>query len=94
MGEVSNWVIKQVNLNNEVWLLIPARTDTKYFRRLVDEFGEKMAIIFITGRLKYNDQGSAPFPTMLIIIKDTIKQPQSFTVMSQEELINDLKLYL
>lgn len=94
MGEVSKWVIKQAKLLNEVWLLIPARTDTKYFRELVDELGEKMAIIFITGRLKYNDAGSAPFPTMLVIIKDQIKYSQTFTVMSQEELINDLKFYL
>ena len=92
MGEVSNWVIQQARLKNEIYLLIPARTDTKYFRKLVDELGDHMKIIFITGRLKYNDSGTAPFPTMLIIIKDDIKASQTFEVMTQEEIIDKLSL--
>ena len=48
---------------NEVILLIPARTDTKYFRKLVD-YG--VNIYFITGRLHFNDSNSAPFPSCYI----------------------------
>ena len=47
----------------EVILLIPARTDTKYFRKLVD-YG--CNITFITGRLHFNNSNSAPFPSCLI----------------------------
>ena len=45
------------------FLLIPARTDTKYFREMVD-YGCDIA--FITGRLHFNDSNSAPFPSCLI----------------------------
>lgn len=46
-----------------VILLIPARTDTKYFRNLVD-YGCR--IEFITGRLHFNNSNSAPFPSCYI----------------------------
>lgn len=49
----------------EVILLIPARTDTKYFRKLVD-YG--CDIVFITGRLHFNNSNSAPFPSCLIYL--------------------------
>jgi len=47
----------------EVILLIPARTDTKYFRKLVN-YG--CDIVFITGRLHFNNSNSAPFPSCYI----------------------------
>ncbi len=47
----------------EIILLIPARTDTKYFRKLV-EYG--CNIVFITGRLHFNNSNSAPFPSCYI----------------------------
>lgn len=54
----------------KVILLIPARTDTKYFRKLVN-YG--CNIIFVTGRLHFNDSNSAPFPSCYIELtnKDT-----------------------
>lgn len=60
------WVhksIEQSKLNKEVILLIPARTDTQAFKQLYD-YGAHF--IFITGRLKFNDSGVAPFPSMLV----------------------------
>lgn len=92
MMEVSKWVIKQFNNGNIIALLIPARTDTKYFRLLCDVLGFYMTIIFITGRLKYNDLGTAPFPTMLIILRKTALARCQFSVMSQKELIDNLNL--
>lgn len=55
----------------EVILLIPARTDTIYFRKLVN-YG--CNINFVTGRLHFNNEGSAPFPSCLIRLtgKETI----------------------
>ena len=90
-----NWVIKQAKQKNIIWLLIPARTDTKKFRDLVDHCGEHLQLIFITGRLKFNDsKNSAPFPSVFVIISPDIKQGQQFTIMSEKELLNDLEQYL
>ena len=55
--------IEEHKKGKEIILLIPARTDTKYFRKLVD-YG--VNILFITGRLHFNDSNSAPFPSCLI----------------------------
>lgn len=52
-------------------LLIPARTDTKWFHEYI--YG-KAAIRFLKGRLKFKVNGveskeSAPFPSMVVIFK-------------------------
>lgn len=47
--------------NKEILLLMPARTDTKQFHKLLDLGFE---VEFIEGRLKYNDKGPAPFPSV------------------------------
>ena len=65
-SKIKEWVnkcIEQHKMKKEIILLIPARTDTQYFRKLVD-YG--CNIIFITGRLHFNDSNSAPFPSCLI----------------------------
>lgn len=70
--ELSNWVQKCFE---EVYcrkcpcavLLIPARTDTKWFHSYINH---KAEIRFIRGRLKFgNSKNSAPFPSMLVIYK-------------------------
>lgn len=49
-------------------MLIPARTDTKYFH---DHIYHKAEIRFIKGRLKFGDsKNSAPFPSMLVIYEN------------------------
>lgn len=57
--------IEEHKKGKEVILLIPARTDTKYFRKLVD-YG--CDIYFITGRLHFNESNSAPFPSCSIYL--------------------------
>lgn len=57
------------NRHNEVFLLIPARTDTKYFHKLLEL---KPHIIFIKGRLHFNDSGSAPFPSIMLHFNNQI----------------------
>lgn len=53
--------------NTLVALLIPARTDTKYFH---DYILHRAEIRFIPGRLKFgNSNNSAPFPSMLVIFR-------------------------
>lgn len=63
MKEITEWIIEQ-SKNNIIALLIPSRTDTKYFHKLLKL---KPQIHFIKGRLHYNDSKSAPFPTILLI---------------------------
>lgn len=65
-SQISKWVefIKN-NLPEcvEIHLLIPARTDTKYFHELLQL---KPHIVFIKGRLHFNDTGCAPFPSIIM----------------------------
>lgn len=50
-----------------VVLLIPARTDTKYFHEYIYHRSE---IRFIKGRIKFGDsKNSAPFPSMIVIFR-------------------------
>ena len=55
--------IEQADKGKKVLLLIPARTDTKAFKLL---FCYGSIISFITGRLRFNEANSAPFPSMLV----------------------------
>ena len=53
--------------NTLVCLLIPARTDTKYFH---DFIIHRTEIRFIRGRLKFgNSKNAAPFPSLLVIFR-------------------------
>lgn len=56
---------KMKNNANKVVLLLPARTDTKWFHEYVLPYAE---IRFIKGRLKFgNSKNAAPFPSMIVI---------------------------
>lgn len=53
--------------NTLVCMLIPARTDTKYFH---DYIKNRSEVRFIPGRLKFGgSKNSAPFPSMLVIYR-------------------------
>ena len=57
------------NLLNNVFIvmLLPARTDTKWFHNWIYK-KSNAEIRFIKGRLKFNDgKQSAPFPSMIVI---------------------------
>ena len=53
-------------------MLIPARTDTKYWHQYVMKADE---VHFVKGRLKFKNEhagnNSAPFPSAVIVFKDT-----------------------
>lgn len=70
--EIVKWVEKSYHEAEKgavVVLLIPARTDTKYFHEYIYK---KHEIRFIKGRLKFNDsQQSAPFPSMVVVMRKT-----------------------
>lgn len=66
---IKDWVKKSYEEsqkdNTKVVMLIPARTDTKYFHKYIYH---KAEIRFIEGRLKFGDsKNSAPFPSMVVV---------------------------
>lgn len=68
---IGKWVEKAYresrNDNTLVVLLIPARTDTRYFHDFIYNRAE---IRFVKGRLKFgNSKNSAPFPSMIVIFR-------------------------
>lgn len=70
-SKIGEWVKKAFyegqKDNTVVVLLIPARTDTRYFHNYIYNRSE---IRFIQGRLKFgNSKNGAPFPSMLVIYR-------------------------
>ena len=67
-SEIEKWVEKahKETFNGaKTVMLIPARTDTRWFHAYIYK---KYEIHFIKGRLKFGDQkNSAPFPSMLVV---------------------------
>lgn len=68
---IGDWVKKAYEESQEpntlVVMLIPARTDTKWFHEYI--YG-KAEIRFIKGRLKFGGcKNAAPFPSMVVIFK-------------------------
>ncbi len=73
LKEFSKKIYEEAKKNKKIVLLIPARTDTKYFHNYLLPLNPK--IEFIKGRLKYIDLDntakkplSAPFPSLLLHI--------------------------
>lgn len=67
--ELPKWVRKCYDESERatVVMLIPARTDTKWFH---DYIYGKAEIRFIRGRLKFgNSKNSAPFPSMVVVFR-------------------------
>lgn len=67
--KISDWVEKayweNLTYGQTIVMLLPARTDTRWFHEFV--LG-KAEIRFIRGRLKFGgSQNSAPFPSMIVI---------------------------
>lgn len=70
-SKIAKWVEKSFyesrHDNTIVVLLIPSRTDTRYFHDFILNRAE---IRFIKGRLKFGDSAnSAPFPSMVVIFR-------------------------
>ena len=70
-SNVSEWVAKAFyetkKDNTIVVMLLPSRTDTKYFH---DYIYGRSEIRFVKGRLRFNDSNvNAPFPSMIVIFR-------------------------
>jgi hypothetical protein len=76
-GDLARWsakVSEQAALGRHIVLLIPSRTDTAYFHRLISHAPR---VEFIRGRLKFTDLDgssakptSAPFPSLLLYFNE------------------------
>ena len=63
--DIIKWVKKCHDYKGLSVMLLPARTDTKWFHKYIYYQSE---IRFIKGRLKFNNSAnSAPFPSMIVI---------------------------
>ena len=69
-SQIGQWVKKaweeSCKPHTVVVLLIPARTDTKYFHEYIYHRSE---IRFLYGRLHFSKKGRAPFPSMVVIFR-------------------------
>lgn len=69
-SNIDAWVdfaIHNFGYGNRIFLLLPVRSDTKWFEKL---FSFGCYICFIIGRLHFNDEkNSAPFPSMIVKLK-------------------------
>ena len=69
--QIGKWVEKSYReaqkQNTSVVLLLPARTDTKWFH---DYIYNKAEVRFIKGRVRFGDgKGNAPFPSMVVVMR-------------------------
>ena len=64
---IKDWMYKAATSNATTVLLVPARTDVKWFHEIVLGRAE---VRFIKGRLRFGcSKDPAPFPTMLVIFR-------------------------
>lgn len=65
--QIGKWVEKAVKSFATVVMLLPARTDTKWFHDYCLPYGK---IEFLRGRLKFGGcNNSAPFPSMIVVFE-------------------------
>ena len=85
-SKLKKWIeksIEQANKGKKVVLLIPARTDTKAFKMLF-EYGSTFTLI--TGRLRFNDANSAPFPSMIVDLTGGGSQKTKFNLVDRDDV--------
>lgn len=87
LNEFASWIIDQAKKGCDIYLLMPTRTDTRYFKKLF-EYGI-CEIIFIHKRLRFNNSKCAPFNSMVLHINKS--KTNICKLMTCEELINEIK---
>jgi len=71
--EIEKWVKKASESDAITVMLLPARTDTKWFHNYIYK-KDNTTIRFLKGRLKFgNAKNSAPFPSMIVIFYPFLK---------------------
>ena len=68
--EIGKWVKKCYEYDGLSVMLIPARTDTKWFHKYIYN-NPRADITFLRGRLHFNNsKNAAPFPSMIVVFKE------------------------
>ncbi len=68
---IGKWVQKAAGSNAFVVMLLPARTDTRWFHEYI--YG-KAEVKFLKGRLKFGGaQNPAPFPSMIVVFDNKLE---------------------
>lgn len=87
-SEISKWIDKALEQKkrhcNSVFL-IPARTDTRWFRKLIEN---NVVIAFIQGKLHFNEKGPAPFPSMFVWINSIFDDRTTYEYFTKEDIKN------
>lgn len=86
-SQIAKWtefIRRNINHAHEIFLLIPARTDTKYFHDLL-MLWPRPEVIFIKGRLHFNEAGSAPFPSIMLHFYKhrTMSIPRKYSILNE-----------
>lgn len=69
---IGKWIKKAYESSATVVLLLPARTDTKWFH---DYIYNKHEIRFVKGRLKFGGcKVGAPFPSMVVVMRNKMQR--------------------
>lgn len=84
LNEFALWIIEQAKQGCDIYLLMPTRTDTRYFKSLFDYGIDEL--IFIHKRLCYNDSKPAPFNSMVLHINNA--KNYKCKLMTCDELID------
>ena len=70
--EIGKWVAKCTAYEGGAVMLLPARTDTKWFHDYIYN-NPRAEVRFVKGRLHFNDaKDAAPFPSMVVIMRPEI----------------------
>lgn len=70
--QIGKWVKKAAESDATVVMLLPARTDTKWFHDYILQNAE---VRFIKGRLKFGgSKNSAPFPSMICVFRNEVEE--------------------
>lgn len=90
-SEIGKWVKKAYESKSTVVLLLPARTDTRWFHEYI--YG-KAEIRFIKGRLKFGDgKNSAPFPSMVVVMRKEMDKQKKIEEMARHLCLSWKNIY-
>lgn len=68
---IADWAKKALDAASKgatVVMLVPSRTDTKWFRAVVER--PEVQVVFVTGRLKFgNAKNAAPFSNVVLVVR-------------------------
>jgi len=86
-SNISKWVEKCFNETkncNVIVLLIPARTDTRYFHDYCMNAASELR--FIKGRLKFSaSKNSAPFPSVVVIYRHNFNETKISSIIKGDK---------